>query len=126
MKDLYLAATATQVCRFYYELAYGRLVNAKRSAEMLLVLSSPGLYDKFVPVLKQSVPPNRIFRKNGNYRTTHCDSVLVWGEGWRRYILVGLVEDAGGEQILRELVPVAERVLQQARDKNPPTSRYAY
>ena len=126
IKDLYLAATATQVCRFYYELAYGRLVNAKRSAEMLLVLSSPGLYDKFVPVLKQSVPPNRIFRKNGNYRTTHCDSVLVWGEGWRRYILVGLVEDAGGEQILRELVPVVERVLQQSREKNPPTSRYAY
>ena len=58
--------------------------------------------------------------------TTHCDSVLVWGEGWRRYILVGLVEDAGGEQILRELVPVAERVLQQSREKNPPTSRYAY
>ena len=126
IKDLYLAATATQVCRFYYQLAYGRLINPKRSLEMLQVLSNPGLHDKFVTVLEQSVPPNRIFRKNGTFRTTHCDSVLVWGEGWRRYILVGLVEDARGEQILRELVPVAERVLQQSQAKNRPTSRYTY
>lgn len=126
IKDLYLAATATQVCRFYYLLAYGRLINAKRSTEMLQVLSSPGLYDKFVPYLKRSVPPNRIFRKNGTYRTAHCDSVLVWGEGWRRYILVGLLDDPRGEQILRELVPVAERVLQQSQRQKLPTARYSY
>jgi beta-lactamase class A len=126
LKDLFLAATATQVCRFYYQLAYGRLINAKRSIQMLQVLSNPGLHDKFVTVLEQSISPDRIFRKNGTFRTTHCDSVLVWGEGWRRYILVGLVEDSQGEQILRELVPVAERVLQQSRVKNRASYRYAY
>jgi beta-lactamase class A len=121
IKDLYLAATATQLCRFYYQLAYGRLINVKRSTQMLQVMSNPGLHDKFVSVLEQSLPPDRMFRKNGTLRTTHCDSVLVWGEGWRRYILVGLVEDSQGEQILRELVPVAEQVLRQNRGRNRST-----
>ena len=125
IKDLYLAATATQVCRFYYQLAYGRLINPKRSVEMLQVMSDPGLHDKFVTVLEHSLPAGRIFRKNGTFRTTHCDSVLVWGEGWRRYILVGMVEDAQGEQILRELVPVAERVLQQSQARSRSTP-YTY
>ncbi|MEZ4763593.1 MAG: hypothetical protein R3C26_10460 [Calditrichia bacterium] len=39
------------------------------------------------------------------------DSMLCWGPNWRRYILVGLVEDAKGEQILRDLVPAVEEVL---------------
>ena len=30
---------------------------------------------------------------------------------WRRYILVALIEDDRGEQILKALVPVAEEVL---------------
>jgi beta-lactamase class A len=126
MKDLNLAATATQVCRFYYQLAYGRLVNPKRSAEMLQVLSNPGLHDKFVIALEHSLTPDRIFRKNGTFRTAHADSVLVWGEGWRRYILVGLVDDARGEEILRELVPVAERVLQQSQTRSRSIPRYTY
>ncbi len=126
LKDLLQAATATQVCRFYYQLAYGRLINTQRSTQMLQVLSNPGLHDKFVSVLEQSISPDRIFRKNGTFGTTHCDSVLVWGEGWRRYILVGIVEDAQGEQILRDLVPVAERVLRQAKTRSGSTSRYSY
>lgn len=115
LKDLHQAANATQVCRFYYALAYGRLINPRRSAQMLEVMSRPELPDKFVRVLQNSVPPDRIFRKNGTFQTTHGDSVLVWGEGWRRYILVGLVEDAQGEQILQDLVPVGERLLRQTR-----------
>ncbi len=114
LKELPQAATATQVCRFYYALAYGRLINAKRSAQMLDILSRPALPDKFARALEGSLPPDRIFRKNGTFQTTHCDSVLVWGEGWRRYILVGLVEDPQGEQILRDLVPLAERLLRQS------------
>jgi beta-lactamase class A len=121
LKDLLQAATATQVCRFYYLLAYGKLINTKRSIQMLQVLSDPGIHDKFVSVLEPTISPYRIFRKNGTYRTTHCDSVLVWGEGWRRYILVGLVEDAQGEQILRDLVPVAEQVLRQTQGKSRST-----
>jgi beta-lactamase class A len=126
LKDLLQAATATQVCRFYYLLAYGKLINMKRSIQMLQVLSDPGIHDKFVSVLEPTISPYRIFRKNGTYGATQCDSVLVWGEGWRRYILVGLVEDAQGEQILRDLVPVAERVLRQAPGRSPATSKYSY
>lgn len=115
--DLTQAATAAQVCRFYYLLASGRLVNPSASRQMLAIMSHPGLRDKFVAVLERTVPPDRLFRKNGTYGQTHCDSVLVWGPGWRRYILVGLVEDARGEQILRDLVPLAERVLRQSRSR---------
>jgi beta-lactamase class A len=124
LKDLYLAATANQVCRFYYLLAYGKLINSKRSIQMMQVLSNPELHDKFVAVLERSMSTYRIFRKNGTYRTTHGDSVLVWGEGWRRYILVGLVEDGQGEQILRDLVPVAERVLRQTQGRSGATLGY--
>jgi beta-lactamase class A len=126
MQDLLQAATATQVCRFYYQLAYGKLINTKRSLQMLQVLSNPGLHDKFVSVLEPSISPDRIFRKNGTFGTTHCDSVLVWGEGWRRYILVGLVEDAQGEKILRELVPLAESVLRQSQARSQSSSRSSY
>ncbi len=117
LQDLTQAATATQVCRFYYLLAFGRLLNPTASRQMLEIMAHPGLNDKFVAVLGSTVPPDRLFRKNGTFATTHGDSVLVWGNGWRRYILVGLVEDARGEQMLRELVPVAERVLRQARPR---------
>ncbi len=113
LHDLTQAATVLQVCRFYYLLAYGRLLNPTASQQMLEIMAYPGLKDKFVAVLERSVPPDRLYRKNGTYGQTQADSVLVWGTGWRRYILVGLVEDARGEQILRELVPMAERVLRQ-------------
>ena len=117
LQDLTQAATATQVCRFYYLLATGRLLSPLASRQMLEIMAYPGLKDKFVAVLGPTLPPNRLFRKNGTYGPTHCDSALVWGQGWRRYILVGLVEDARGEQILRELVPLAEQVLRQSRGR---------
>jgi beta-lactamase class A len=104
-------ATVNQVCRFYYLLAYGRLLNPRRSQQMLNILSRPALNDKFVSALGKSVPLDRVYRKNGIFGTWHSDSMLVWGEDWRRYILVGLVENEQGEQILRDLVPVAERLL---------------
>jgi len=104
-------ATAYQVCRFYYLLAYGRLINPERSGQMLKILAFPDLPGKFVAVLAEAVPPNRLYRKSGEVRGFHADSILVWGETWRRYILVSLIEDERGEQILKELVPVAEHVL---------------
>ncbi|MGQ9919725.1 MAG: serine hydrolase [Desulfobacca sp.] len=115
LQDLTQAATATQVCRFYYLLASGRLLNPAACRQMLEIMAYPGLKDKFVAALDGTVPPDHLFRKNGTFSTTHVDSVLVWGQGWRRYILVGLVEDARGEQVLRELLPLAERVLRQSR-----------
>ena len=104
-------ATAYQVCRFYYLLAYGRLISPARSGQMLKILAFPDLPGKFVAVLAGAVPPDRLYRKSGEVRGFHADSVLVWAGTGRRYILVALVEDEGGEKILRELVPVAEEVL---------------
>jgi beta-lactamase class A len=104
-------ATAYQLCRFYYLLAYGRLISPERSRQMLKILAFPDLPGKFVSVLETVVPPSHLYRKSGEVRGFHADSVLVWDTGWRRYILVAMIEDGRGEQILKELVPVAEKVL---------------
>ena len=104
-------ATVSQVSRFYYLLATGRLVSPVRSRHMLDVLVAPGINHKFVYAISQRAPRARLFRKSGTWRNWHADSVLVWGPEWRRYILVSLVEDADGEDILRQMVPVAEGAL---------------
>jgi beta-lactamase class A len=111
LKNLDHAATVNQVCRFYYLLAYGRLINPKRSGQMLKILAFPDLDDKFVNALGSTVPHNRLYRKSGEWKLWSSDSMLVWSGDWRRYILVSLVEHAQGEKILKELVPVAEQVL---------------
>ena len=48
-------------------------------------------------------------------KTDHADSVLVWGKDGRKYILVALIEDAGGEQIIRDLVEPIEKVIKKSR-----------
>jgi beta-lactamase class A len=110
LKNLDHAATVNQVCRFYYLLAYGRLINRERSRQMLKILAFPDLDDKFVHALGGAVPPNYLYRKSGEWKLWNSDSILVWS-GWRRYILVALVEDAQGEAILRALVPAMEQIL---------------
>jgi beta-lactamase class A len=104
-------ATATQVCRFYYELAMGTLINAERSEQMLADLADPGIHHKFVAELERRAPLARLFRKSGSWRNWHADSVLVRGPNWRNYILVALVESPKGETILRQLVPAVEELL---------------
>lgn len=116
-------ATAYQLCRFYYLLAYGRLISPERSRQMLKILAFPDLPGKFVSVLETAVPPNYMYRKSGEVRGFHADSILVWDTGWRRYILVAMIEDARGEQILKELVPVAEQVLRPSLPRRPGESR---
>jgi beta-lactamase class A len=111
LKNLHQAATVNQVCRFYYLLAYGKLINPERSQQMLRILAFPDLHDKFISALEGAVPFNRLYRKSGEFRVWYSDSILVWGETWRRYILVAMVEHEQGEQILRKLVPVAEDIL---------------
>lgn len=111
LRNISHAATANQVSRFYYLAVMGRLVSPSRSRHMLQVLSNPGINHKFVHALSGKVPGSRIFRKSGSWRDWHADSILVWGSGWRRYILVALVKDAGGERIMRDLVGEAESVL---------------
>jgi beta-lactamase class A len=116
LKNLIQAATVNQVCRFYYLLAFGRLINPESSRQMLKILAFPDLHDKFVSVLEKEVPPNCMYRKSGEFRIWYSDSILVWGQPWQRYILVALVEHQQGEQILRKLVPLAERILRPHED----------
>lgn len=115
LKQLSHAASVTQVCRYYYLLANGRLVNEKRSRQMLQIMENPDLHHKFVNTLDKIAPKARLFRKSGSWRTYHSDSILVWGkESNRRYILVALIDDANGEQIIRDLVKPVERVLKKS------------
>lgn len=110
LKNLSHAATASQVCRFYYMLINGKLVSYKRSKQMLDIMVDPALHHKFVNTLDQKTPRAKMFRKSGSWENFHSDSILVWGPR-RRYILVGLIEDPEGEQILRDLVNTVERAL---------------
>ncbi len=111
MKNLSHAASATQVCRYYYLLAHGKLVNYDRSKEMLGYLGDPELHHKFVNTLDQVAPKAKVFRKSGSWKEYHSDSALVWGKGWRKYILVALVEDTQGEQLMRELMSEIDKTL---------------
>lgn len=105
------AATATQVCRFYYMLAYGKLINCDRSTEMLQYLKDPQLHHKFVNVLDEVCPDADIYRKSGSWRTYHSDSVLVIGDEWRSYILVALVDDADGGMIVKQIIKEIDKIL---------------
>ena len=110
------AASVTQVCRLYYQLATGRLISPAASGDMLELLSEPAIEHKFVKTLHKRAPAAALYRKSGTWQRWHADSVLVWGPQWRRYILVALVESPQGEEILRNLVGVAEDVLRSAND----------
>ncbi|MFH1321860.1 MAG: serine hydrolase [Bacteroidota bacterium] len=110
IKGLSHAASATQVCRFYYLLVFGKLVNYERSKQMLDIMTNPKLHHKFVNTLEKIAPKAKFFRKSGTWRNYHSDSVLVWGPK-RKYILVALIEDEGGEQILRQLALVVDNLL---------------
>lgn len=112
IKNLSHAATVTQVCRFYYLLAQGKLVTETRSKQMLSIMEDPALHHKFVNTLDKIAPNARVFRKSGSWNTYHSDSVLVWGDNPdRRYILVALIDDADGEHIIRNLVMPIEKAL---------------
>ncbi|QHI34999.1 hypothetical protein IMCC3317_03450 [Kordia antarctica] len=103
MKGLSHAATTRQVCSFYYQLALGNLVSPERSKEMLDIMKDPALHHKFVNVLDDIAPKATVYRKSGSWKNYHSDSAMVWGPD-RRYIIVALIEDGAGEQIMRKLV----------------------
>lgn len=104
-------ATATQVCRFFYLLASGRLINAERSAQMLNDLSDPHLHHKFVSQVDEREPDAEMYRKSGTWKRWHSDAIMVRGSKWRDYILVGLVESENGERILRQVLPAMEEII---------------
>jgi beta-lactamase class A len=104
-------ASATQVCRFFYLLASGRLINPERSEQMLADLSHPKLHHKFVSQVEERAPGAMMFRKSGTWRQWHSDAIMVRGNLWRNYILVGLIENANGEAILRQVLPAVEELI---------------
>jgi beta-lactamase class A len=81
-------ATATQVCRFFYLLASERLISPQRA------------------------PGAEMYRKSGTWKQWHADAIMVHGTHWRDYILVGLVESENGENILRQVLPVMEELIE--------------
>ena len=105
------SATVSQVCRFYYLMAFGQLVSVERSAEMLDIMIDPKLHHKFVNSIEKIDPEAKLYRKSGTWQNYHSDSILVWGDEWRKYILVALVEDEKGESIIRNLLPQIEAIL---------------
>lgn len=111
LRGLSHGATVTQVCRFYYLLAMGRLVNRERSKQMLEILADPELHHKFVNSYDQITSDAKLYRKSGTWRKWHSDSVLIWGPVWRRYIVAALVEDLDGEHILRDLIMTIDNLM---------------
>ena len=73
-----------------------------------------GLHHKFVGAVEERAPRARLFRKSGTWKIWHSDSILVWGRAWRRYVLAAMVESERGDEILEQLVPVAEEALRPA------------
>ncbi|MGC1204060.1 MAG: serine hydrolase [Flavobacteriaceae bacterium] len=119
IKNLSHAASVNQVCRYYYLLAHGKLVNEKRSKQMLDIMGNSDLHHKFVSTLDKIAPNAYLFRKSGSWQTYHSDSILVWGnDPNRRYILVALIDDASGEQIIRDLVKPIEKALKRKARTN--------
>lgn len=114
LKGLSHAATTRQVCSFYYQLAMGNLVNKTRSKQMLNIMENPALHHKFVNTLDRVAPKARLFRKSGSWKNYHSDSVLVWGPE-RKYIIVALIDNELGEQIIRDLVIPLEKVMKKSR-----------
>lgn len=111
LKGISHAATVDQVCRFYYNLAFGKLVSRERSRQMLGYMERPEIHHKFVNSIEKIAPKARLFRKSGSWTTFHADSILVWEDGKRAYILVALIDDKNGEQIIRQLVAPVEKAL---------------
>ena len=109
MKGISHAATTEQICRYFFMLANGQLVSPKSSEKMMGYLVDPELHHKFVNTLDRVAPDAKVYRKSGSWSVYHADCALVQGPQ-RNYIMTALVEDANGEQIIRELGEVMDRL----------------
>ncbi|PHI19528.1 hypothetical protein CEQ90_12580 [Lewinellaceae bacterium SD302] len=110
IKGLSHAATAEQVCRYFYLLAYNELVSNESSSKMKRYLVDPELHHKFVNVLDRVAPQAKVYRKSGSWKSYHADVVLVQGPE-RNYIMTALIDDPAGESIIRELGSVLDNLL---------------
>ncbi len=109
MKGISHAATTDQICRYFYLLANGQLVSEKSSVKMMNYLVDPELHHKFVNTLDRVAPDAKVYRKSGSWSVYHADCALVQGPE-RNYIMTALVQDPGGEQIIRELGAVMDKL----------------
>ena len=112
LKGLSHAATAEQVCRFFYMLANNALISQTSSEKMKSYLVDPELHHKFVSVLDRVAPDAKVYRKSGSWRSFHSDVTLVQGPN-RNYIMTALIEDRNGEKICRELAEVLDDLLKE-------------
>lgn len=110
LHNLSHGATAYQVARFYYLLETGQLVSPDASRRMKEILGAPAIQHKFVQGLAQAHPTAQFYRKSGTWRTFHADSAIVERDG-RRYIAVGLADDAKGGDWLRELIVAMDNIV---------------
>lgn len=115
IKNLSHAATADQVCRFYYLLINHRLVSPERSDHMLEMLECPKIDHKFVHSLRQIDPQARLFRKSGTWQDWHSDSIMVISEE-RQYILVALIQDPAGEHIIQDLAFSLDQIILESQN----------
>ena len=110
MKGISHAATTEQICRYFYLLANDELVSERASEKMRSYLVDPELHHKFVSVLDRVAPRAKVYRKSGSWSTFHADVAMVQGPN-RNYIMTALVDDANGEQIVRQLGAVLDELL---------------
>ncbi len=110
IKGLSHGATAFQVARLYYRLYMGNLLDEAHTAMMRDMLSRPGISHKFVAGLSRW-ENLELWRKSGSWKNFHADSVLVQSPQGN-YILVGLVEGPGGEQVLRKLASSVHQLVE--------------
>ena len=96
-----------QVARFYYLLETGQIVEGELQQEMKAMLGDPGIKHKFVKGL-DGYSDVDIYRKSGSWKRWHGDSAIVEA-GDKKYIVVGLAEDAnGGVWLSRMIKPIHE------------------
>jgi beta-lactamase class A len=109
IRGLSHGATAYQVARLYYRLAVGTLLDPAHTRMMRDILSRPGINHKFVKGLEGL--DVKIMRKSGSWKNFHADSALVESAAGR-YILVGIEENANGEQQLQALARAVHQLVQ--------------
>lgn len=110
MKGISHAATAEQICRYFYLLANDEMISPEACQKMRSYLVDPELHHKFVSVLDRVAPDAKVYRKSGSWSTFHADVAMVQGPE-RNYIITALIDDPRGESIIRELGAVLDKML---------------
>ena len=105
-------ATAMQAARFYYLAETGRLVSNKYFADLVEIMSKPGIQHKFVKGIRKSKPDAQFLRKSGTWKGFHADSGVIFDiENRYKYIIVGLAEHPEGNEDLARFAAVVDQIM---------------